>query len=177
MNAMSRSIAVVALACMGTAATAQTSTARPCLSGAEAEAVFLAVAPAAIKAAGGVCTTALPRTAFLLQPDQAFLTRMAQASEQAWPRASGAVARLAGPDLAPMFQSDAMRPALGVLVAAQIVSDLKPADCPKLDRILTLLSPLPARNIAALGVTILQYAEDDAARRGKKTKLPLCPSR
>lgn len=176
MNRVSRSVAALALAAVAAAASAQPAP-RPCLNGPEAEAVLLAVAPAAIKAAGGVCTTALPRGAFLLQPDPAFLSRMAQASEQAWPRASEAAGRLAGPDLAPMFRSDAMRPALGVLVAAQIVTDLKPADCPKLDRILTLLSPLPARNIAALGVTILQYAQDAAARQGKRSKLPLCPSR
>jgi hypothetical protein len=176
MNRVSRFVAALALAGVATAAAAQTP-ARPCLNGPDAEAVMLAVAPAAIKAAGGVCATALPRDAFLLQPDPAFLARMAQASDQAWPRAAAAAGRLAGPDLGQLFQGDAMRPALGVLVAAQIVSDLKPADCPKLDRILTMLSPLPAQNIAALGVTILQYAQDKAVQQGRKPKLPLCPSR
>lgn len=175
MNRVSRSIAILALAGVGTATAAQ-GLARSCLNGPDAEAVLLAVAPVAIKAAGGVCAPALPRNAFLLQPDPAFLSRLAQASEQAWPRASDAAGRLAGPDLAPMFQHEAMRPALGVLVAAQVVADLKPADCPKLDRILTMLSPLPPRNIAALGVTILQYAQDKAARQGRKSKLPLCPT-
>lgn len=179
MNIMSRLAAGLAMMAMAGAASAQTrapAAARPCLNGPDAEAVFLAVAPAAIKAAAVQCTSALPRTAFLIQPDPAFLNRMVAASAAAWPRAQGAAERFAGPDLGPLFQSEAMRPALGAMLGALAVADLKPADCPKVDRMLTLLSPLPPRNIAALGVTILQYVQDDARRRGKTSKVPLCPA-
>lgn len=148
---------------------------KACLNGPDAEAVFLAVAPAAIKVAGITCSPSLPRGAFLTSPDPRFLDKLADASEQAWPQARVAAGRFAGPDLAPLLESDAMRPVLGGLIAPLIVADLKPADCPKVDRLLTLLAPLPARNIAALGVTLLQYAQQDASRRGKKFKLPLCP--
>ncbi len=174
MNRVSQLLACVALVAT-TSAQAQVAP-KACLTGPDAEAVFLAVAPAAIKAAGLVCAPSLPRGAFLVDPDPGFIDKMAGASEVAWPRARDAVGKIAGPDLAPLLQSDAMRPMLGGLIAPLIVADLKPADCPKVDRILALLSPLPARNIAALGVTILQFAQADDARRGKKFKLPLCPT-
>lgn len=167
---------VVGLALFATAAAQAQVAPRACLTGPDAEAVFLAVAPAAIRVAGLTCAPSLPRTAFLVQPDRHFLDKLADAGDAAWPRARAAVGRFAGPDLAPLLQADAMRPVLGGLIAPLIVADLKPADCAKVDRILTLLSPLPARNIAALGVTMLQFAQGDAVRRGRTFKLPLCPA-
>lgn len=150
--------------------------ARACLSTLQAEAVFLAIAPAAVRIAGTVCADALPARTMLRQPPAPFMARLQGASDAAWPTAIDAVRRMAGPDLAPLLESDVMRPMLGSMIAPLILADLKPADCPKVDRLLTLLSPLPPGNIAALGVTILQYAQDDARRRGKTSKLPLCPT-
>ncbi|MES2753957.1 MAG: hypothetical protein V4659_04755 [Pseudomonadota bacterium] len=169
-----RIIGTGALLLGASAAGAQT-TARPCLTGPEAEAVFLAVAPPALKVAGLTCAASLPPGALLRQPSGAFVAKLEAASDAAWPAARGAIGKLAGPAVAPLLDSELARPALAGIIAPLIVADLKPADCPKLDRLLTLLSPLPARSIAALGVTILQYAQDDA-RRGKQPKLPLCPT-
>lgn len=175
---MFKSIATIMLTLGATAAAAQppARAARACLSGAQAEAVFLAVTPAAMKVAGVTCANSLPANALLRQPAGPFLDKMQAASNAAWPMAIDAVRRLAGPDLAPLLDTDVMRPMLGTLIAPLIVADLKPQDCPKVERILTLLAPLPPRNIAALGVTILQYAQDDARRKGKTFKLPLCPN-
>ncbi len=167
---------VATLLMLGASAAAAQAPARQCLSAPQAEAVFLAIAPAAIKVAGMTCSRALPPDALLRQTGGPFLDKMQAASDNAWPVAMDAVRRLAGPDLAPLLESDAMRPMLGALIAPLIVADLKPQDCPKVERILSLSSPLPARNIAALGVTILQYAQDDARRRGKTVKVPLCPA-
>lgn len=157
-------------------ATAQAPAPRLCLNGPEAEAVFLAVAPAALRAAGTVCAPALPRGALLVQPGGALLAKLRAASDEAWPGALVAARRIAGPSAAPLLESEALRPLLATLLAPLIVADLKAADCPKVDRILTLLAPLPAKNMAALGVTILQYAQDDARTRGKRARLPLCPT-
>ena len=172
---MVRAIAGV-LMMLGAGSAAAQAPARKCLAAPQAEAVFLAIAPAAIKVAGITCANALPPGALLRQTGGPFLVKMQAASDGAWPSAIDAVRGLAGPDLAPLLESDAMRPLLGGLIAPLIVADLKPQDCPKLERILTLLSPLPPRNIAALGVTILQYAQDDARRRGKTSKVPVCPA-
>lgn len=171
---MRRILTTTILALAATASAAQPP-ARPCLTGAQAEAVFLAVAPAAVRAAGVVCTTSLPPGALLRQPNGPFLDKLQTASAGAWPNAIAAVRGLVGPDIAPLLDSEVMRPMLGGLIAPLIVADLKPADCAKVDRITTLLAPLPARNIAALGITILQFAQDDARRRGRTLRVPLCP--
>lgn len=166
-------VSALLAAALPVGASAQTAAPR-CLTTSEAEVVFLAIGPAALKAAAGVCAGALPPRAFLLQPDAAFTARLADASQAAWPRAREAIAKIAGPELAPLLQSNALQPLVGVAVGALVVSDLKPADCVKVDRLLGLLAPLPPRNVAALGVTILQYAQDDAVRRGKRAQVPLC---
>ena len=164
------------LALLATPALAQAPVAQTrCLNAPEAEAVFLAIAPAAIRVAGATCAGALPPGALLRQPGGAFLDKLQVASDRAWPAATAAAGRFVGPDIAPLLQSDVMRPMLGTLIAPLIVADLKPVDCPKVDRILTLLAPLPVQNIAALGVTILQLTQEDARRRGKRSRLPLCP--
>lgn len=170
--------AAILLACGATAAAAQppAQAARACLSGPQAEAVFQAVAPAAVRVAGTACAASLPASALLRQPGGPFLAKMQAASDAAWPSAIDAVRRLAGPDLAPLLDSEVMRPMLGSMIAPLIVADLKPTDCPKVERLLSLLSPLPARNIAALGVTLIQYAQDDARRRGKTFRVPFCPA-
>lgn len=161
---------------LGAGSAAAQAPARKCLTGPQAEAVFLAIAPAAIKVAGMTCTNALPANALLRQTGGPFLAKMQTAADGAWPSAVATMRGFAGPDMAPLFDSEAARPLLGTMVATLLVADLKPQDCPKVERILTLLSPLPPRNIAALGVTILQYAQDDARRRGKASKVPLCPT-
>lgn len=163
----------LALLALPGAATAQT--ARQCITTADAEVMFLAAAPAALKSAAGICQGSLPRTAFLLRPDPAFTARMAAASEAAWPRARAAALRFAGPDIAPLLESPSLQPLLATAVGGIITADLQPADCPKVDRLLTLLAPLPSRNIAGIAVTTVQIAQEDAARRGGRQRLQFCP--
>lgn len=146
-----------------------------CVIPADAELLFLAAAPAALKSAASICAGTLPRNAFLLRPDPAFKARLAAASDAAWPRASEAAMRFAGPDIAPLLQSPSLRPLLATAVGGIITADLQPADCPKLDRLLTLLAPLPPRSIAGIAVTTVQIAQDDAIKRGRRAKLQFCP--
>ncbi len=171
---MTRIVRLLVLLALPGVASAQTP-ARQCITIADAEIMFLAAAPAALKSAASICQGTLPRTAFLLRPDPAFSARMAAASEAAWPRASQAALRFAGPEIAPLLESPAMRPVLATAVGGIITADLQPADCPKVDRLLTLLAPLPPRNIAGIAVTTVQIAQDDAVKRGQRQKLQFCP--
>lgn len=171
---MTRPARILALLALPGVAAAQ-APARQCISTADAEIMFLAAAPAALKSAASICQGTLPRTAFLLRPDPAFFGRMAAASEAAWPRASQAALRFAGPEIAPLLESPAMRPVLATAVGGIITADLQPADCPKVDRLLTLLAPLPPQNIAGIAVTTVQIAQDDAVKRGQRRKLQFCP--
>lgn len=171
MRRIGRLLALIALPGI---ASAQTPARQPCVTTADAELMFLAAAPAALKSAASICQATLPRNAFLMRPDPAFTAKLAAASDAAWPRASNAALRFAGPDIAPLLQSPSLRPILATAVGGIITADLQPADCTKVDRLLTLLAPLPPRNIAGIAVTTVQIAQEDAAKRGQRAKLQFC---
>lgn len=147
-----------------------------CVTPAEASGLMLVMAPEAFKAAGTACAAALPPTALLRQSNSALLQRYQAEAEAAWPAAKGAFGKLIGKDDAAFAQSDLMRPLLTALLAPAIAKDIKPADCPRIDHIVTLLAPLPPRNAADLVVEILQLTNAADAHKGKKSDLPLCPA-
>ena len=66
-----------------------------------------------------------------------------------------------------------------VAVAKGMGSDLKPDICQTIDKVLTLLDPLPAENTIGLVEVILRQVDGDnakkAARTGKPAKRTLCP--
>ena len=59
----------------------------------------------------------------------------------------------------------------------QIVGRIAPTDCGTLDRLATLLAPLPPRNAAGIVVTTLTWlkAEKAKGRNVAVPDLPLCP--
>ena len=147
----------------------------PCITTAEAEQFFLAVAPDLIIAAGTACAVTLPPAALLRRTDGPFLADYRAAAEGAWPKAMAAVAKIAGPNAqALLSQSDLIRPMIGGLMAAELVGKMKPADCVRADRMLTLLSPLPPQNLAAVAIAVVEATQ---AKRAKPTdKLRICPA-
>lgn len=151
---------------------------RACVTPAEAESLVLAVAPDLIRQTGVACTTALPATALIRQTDSRLLSRYQAEADGAWARASGALAKIAGPEAEPFIQSGSARALIGALVAPAITGKIQPGDCPSIERIVTLLEPLPPRNTAALLVTAIQLSEADRAKRpgAKPSGLPMCPA-
>ena len=147
----------------------------PCLTGAEAQAVTLVAMPAIVRDAGRVCA-ALPATSLLRRPNSAFLTKYDAAADRAWPAAREAIGKLADPRMALLLMSDYARPMLTSIVAPQITGRLQPADCPTLDRLVTLLEPLPPANTAGIVVATLQYlkAERVKGKVADAPDLPIC---
>lgn len=162
--------ALVALAAMasGTAAAAQPV---PCLTSADAEAITLVALPEIIRDAGRVCA-ALPSSSLLRRADGKFIAKYDAEADRAWPTARGAIAKLSDPAVELLLMSNYSRAMLTSVFAPQITGGIEPDDCPTVDRMVTLLEPLPPRNTAALVVTTIQYM------RAKKVKgvppLPLC---
>ena len=148
---------------------------RLCLTGAEAEALTLAVAPDLLRGAGLACADALPANSFLRQPPARVMTRFQAEADTAWPRARTALAKLAGPEAQGLLESMFARTLLTSLVTPLILGGVKPRDCPVINRMATLLEPLPARNIAGLVVSGLQLAQSDPKARQAVSGLPLCP--
>lgn len=149
----------------------------PCLTGAQAQAVALVALPEIIRETGTVCAARLPATALVRQTQGPLLARYDAEADRAWPTVQGAIVRLTNPAAAVLLQSDYARPLLVTLVVPQLVGRIEPADCATVERMVTLLAPLPPRNIAGLVVTALAHLKAEKAR-GKAVDvpdLPLCP--
>ncbi len=172
-----RWIGALALLAGTSAATAQSlraTIALPCVSQPEAEALVAAVAPELITEMGRICANSLPPGALLRQTSGPLIDRYRAASDLAWPQGRGAIAKIVGPDVGALLGSDLARPLLSTLVAPALTKTIEPADCPALDRILTLAQPLPPRNMAGLFVSILQLVDAKRIKKGGKATLPIC---
>ncbi|KTT74632.1 hypothetical protein [Sphingomonas endophytica] len=145
----------------------------PCLSGTEAEAIALVTMPEIIRDAGRVCA-ALPASSLLRRTSGAFLDKYDREAERAWPSARTAIAKLSDPAVELLLLSDYARPMLTSILAPQITGRIQPSDCPTLDRLVTLLEPLPARNTAGIVVATLQYLKAEKAK-GKRSTIPDLP--
>lgn len=144
-----------------------------CLSAADAESIALVAMPEIIRDAGRVCA-ALPASSLLRRDSGAFIDKYDREADRAWPAARTAIARLSDPAVELLLLSDYARPMLTSIFAPQITGRIQPADCPTLDRLVTLLEPLPARNTAGIVVATLQYLKAEKAK-GKRTEIPDLP--
>lgn len=153
---------------------------RPCLTAPEAEALATVALPDIIRQAGIACAGQVPATSLLRRPSSAMLTRYDAEADRAWPAARAAIVKLSDPAADALLGSQFARPLLSTLVAPLIVGRIAVKDCPTLDRLMTLLEPLPPRNVAGVIVTALQYARGARAPAGVRNpvaELPLCPVR
>ena len=157
---MRRLLAAAALLATPATAFAQT----PCLTTAEAEAITLVAFPDIILEAGRVCTT-LPAASLVRRTSGPFLSRYQAEADRAWPAARSAIAKLSDPRVSMLLlQSDYARPLITSLIAPQVLGRVQQADCGTIDRIVTLLEPLPPRNTAGILVASLQHLKAEKAR-------------
>jgi hypothetical protein len=161
--------ALLALALVAGPATAQTA----CLTGPEAEAITQVALPEIIRDAGRVCAS-LPATSLLRRPSGAFIAKYEAEADRAWPAARNAIGKLSDPAITPLLDSNFARPLVTSLVAPQVTGRLQASDCPTLDRLVTLLEPLPAKNTAGIVVATLQYLKAERAK-GKRNDIPDLP--
>lgn len=148
---------------------------RPCLTGAEAESLATVALPDIIRQTGATCAGQLPAASLLRRPSSAMLTRYDAEAERAWPAARAALVKLSAPEAEALLGSQFARPLLSTLVTPLIVGRIAVRDCGTIDRLVTLLEPLPPRNTAGVIVTALQYAR--TAKGNPAAGLPLCDKR
>lgn len=166
-------LAATALLWAGLAASSAASaqSARPCLTSGEAEALFQVMLPDMIREMGRVCAT-LPANAFLRRPSAAFMARVNAGVAPAMPAAQAGIRKLLGPEGQFIADSQFAIPAVRAIIAPAIAQEVKPADCPGLDKIVSNLAPLPPRNLAAVFAALLQLSQNDEKRA---PRLPICP--
>jgi hypothetical protein len=141
-----------------------------CIAPPAAEALLLSVAPDLLRKVGQVCAPALPNRALLRRAPNPLIERYAVEADAAWPRAQGALGSLFGQEAGGMLESNLVRPLLTTTLTELIAKDLKLKDCVAIDRVLTLIEPLPPRNAAALVVTIMELAQ----KPGKRDNFRIC---
>ena len=155
----------------GMAATvAHAAEAMPCLTDAEAQAVFLVLAPDTIRAVATKCTPSLPETATLRSGLAAFVAPYDAAAATAWPLAVPVVSKMAGPDMKGLDPA-ALKPMIGPMVGAMASEKLQPSDCVTIERAVALVAPLPPANVA--GLAALAAA---SGAKGGKTPFSICPA-
>ncbi|KQT32469.1 hypothetical protein ASG29_11870 [Sphingomonas sp. Leaf412] len=166
------------LALLAAASLASPAAAQSCLTATEAEAIVQVSLPEVIRDAGRVCAT-LPATSLLRRPSGAFLSKYDVAADGAWPAARAALGKLSDPRFSALLMSDLARPLVTSLVAPQVTGQIQAADCPTLDRLVTLLEPLPARNTAGIVAATLQYLKAERAKGGRIDipDLPVCAAK
>ena len=144
----------------------------PCLTQGEAETVALVAMPEIIRQTGAACAGVLPASSVVRQPQSALLQRYDAEADRAWPGARAAIVKLSDPQAEALLGSQFARPLLTTLIAPLIVGHVQSKDCGTIDRLVTLLEPLPPRNAAGVVVTTLRYLQARGDRN--VAALPLC---
>ena len=147
-----------------------------CVTSVEAEAMAQVALPEIIRQTGTVCASRLPATSLVRRTSGAFIAKYDAAADAAWPQARAAIGKLADPMVTPLLASDYARPMITSIVTPLIVGRIVVQDCGTIDRLVTQLAPLPAKNTATIVVTMLQYLKAEKAK-GKNIEapdLPLC---
>lgn len=152
---------------------------RPCLTDAEAETLATVVLPDVIRETGRLCQARLSSRSLLRNPEGPFIARYQAAADRAWPAAQQAIVKLSDPAVTLLLASEYARPVLTSLIAPQVVGRIAVEDCPTIDRMVTLLEPLPAANTAGIIVAALRADQRKRSTKpssGSGPELPLCPA-
>lgn len=137
---------------------------RACLSAGDAESIALVALPEIVRETGRVCAAALPATSLVRRTSGPFLAKYRAEADRAWPAARRAITKLSDPGVELLLQSNYARPLLVTLLVPQLVGRIASADCPTIDRLTTLLEPLPPRNTAGIIVTTLRFLKAEKAK-------------
>lgn len=168
---MRRLILLPLMLAMAGNAAAQTrqATARPCITAAEVEGLTLFLMPELIRTTAETCRPHLPAGAALLRPD-ALIAKYRAESAGAWPVAQAALAKVVDPQARQLLGTETGRAMLPALAAPMIAREIKPADCPVIDRAVRLLEPLPPRNTAGIVAMLAQLGGN-----GRNRPFEVCP--
>ncbi|MHA6722995.1 hypothetical protein [Sphingomonas sp. RS2018] len=150
----------------------QGAAAQTCVPQREAEALFLVLAPTAVTSVAQKCAPTLTAGAYLPRAAPRLSAKFAGEADAAWPQARAAIAKIGGADVTPMLDSELGRPMLTAMIGQMVAKEVKPTDCAAIDRVLSLLDPLPARNTVSLLVVLAELA----GRNRKTGSFSICPA-
>lgn len=147
--------------------------AKSCLTPPEAEALVTYALPSAIRAITTKCTPILPATTALVQSGPIIAARYQIEADKAWPVARLAFDKVSGMDLTGTLGEPAARGLIEAAFGTGLAQKVKSEDCPKVDRLVDILEPLPARNMARLVTTLMEIG---SIEKRSKSPLKICPA-
>lgn len=151
----------------------------PCLTAAEFTSLASYGLPSVIKGATERCAATLPAGAWLKQNGAQLSSRYAEAKPRAWPGAKAAFLKLGGTgdkqavDMIKTLPDTTLQPMVDGLIEGMIGQQLPTDRCATVDRVVRLLSPLPAENTAEL--IALAAGLGTKSGQAKAGKFSICP--
>ncbi len=146
----------------------------PCLTPTEFTALTNYAMPSAIRGAMARCTATLPAHAYLRTNGEALARKYDAGKARNWPAAKVAFLRVGAvlnPEAGALFKSmpdEAVQPIVDSMMTGLVGQKLPLERCASLDRLVMLLSPLPAENVGELfGLAAGLYAQDGRAKLGQ----------
>ncbi len=146
----------------------------PCLSAQEFTAVSTFALPGVIRGAAQRCAAVLPGDAFLRNQSETLANRYSAGRDRAWPQAKAAFFKLGGnmdPQASNMLKAmpdESLKPFVEGAVTSMVGQQLPTERCSAVDRLIMLLSPLPAESTAeVIGLAAGLGARTGQARLGK----------
>ncbi|MBW4330939.1 hypothetical protein KY084_08625 [Stakelama sp. CBK3Z-3] len=152
----------------GLALASSANAAAPCFTKGEAQSVASVVAPSAVRALRTQCVPKLARSSYMNQSGDRLVAKLDAAARGQLPDAMKGIARLVGSSAGQIDLSalppEMILPLIDPLVAAKMgAQNIDGGECRRIDQALSLIDPLPARNISGLLVLILQFDLDKRA--------------
>ena len=139
-----------------------------CLTSSEAEALVTYGLPSAIRAMTVKCAAVLPATTALVQSGPIIAARYQGDADRAWPVARVAFDKASGFHLTSLLGETGAKGLVDSAFGAGLAEKVKSDDCSKVDRMINILEPLPAKNMAMLITALIEFRS-----AGKPSKLPL----
>ncbi|HEY9092704.1 hypothetical protein [Parasphingorhabdus sp.] len=170
---MKKISAAAAMIGLLSATSLQAAETQQCIPPETAESLLTYVLPGALGALRTKCTSSLPANAPLLQTDSPQVQKYEAASAAAWPKAAPAIRILAGQNFPADIELDAFRPLIDAMVPAMLVQELKTEDCPTINKVYSLLEPVPAANLATLTVMLAQLGSNET-KENEKDPFNIC---
>ncbi|MGX7895291.1 hypothetical protein [Tsuneonella sp. HG222] len=166
----------LALAAMGSAATAQTAQAAQCLSEAEISGLVVYAMPSVISAGQTTCAKQLPANGFMATGGAKMAQRYAARGDASWPMAKAAffkIGKLKPKDTAMFAQlpDEAVRPLFDALVEQMVAQEIKPGSCRNIERLVQVLDMLSPEQAGTLSGVIAALA------LGDDKDVKICPAR
>ena len=131
----------------------------PCLTAQEFSAVSIYALPSMVRGAVQRCGEVLPPRAYLRTNGEGLARRYTLGRDRQWPRARQALLKAGGgfdaaaPEVLRQMPDDSLKPLFDDMVIAMVDQQLPQDRCASLDKLVMLLSPLPAP-LAAEGIAL-----------------------